>query len=87
MRKPNQEELRQLERFVLDEMGSSVYPEDVESVKRLVRDARIAVFDDYVSDSPGYRGKVMMVVWPGGPSFYQALVWENGTVVAIEQDS
>lgn len=40
---------------------------DVEQICRLIEGAAISVIDDYMTDSPGYCGKVMIVVWPGGP--------------------
>lgn len=86
VRKPNQKELRQLEKQVLDEIGSSHSDEEVESIRRLVRAAHITVFELYIADSPGYRGKVMVVVWSGGPGLHQTYIWETGEMVAIEQE-
>lgn len=36
----------------------------------------IVVFDDYITDGPGYAGKVMVVVWGGSPSFTETYIWE-----------
>jgi len=38
--------------------------------------ASIAVFDNYCSDGPGYFGRVMVVVWTGGPGIFQAFTWD-----------
>ena len=54
--------------------------------KELVDGATIAVFDDYISDSPGYAGKVMVVIWPTGPQLYEVLIWRNGSLVYVDQD-
>jgi hypothetical protein len=35
----------------------------------------IAVFDHYITDCPGYAGRMMMVVWPGSPSMYEVFTW------------
>ena len=39
-----------------------------------------AVFDSYMSDCPGYAGKVMSVVWTGSPSIFDVFVWEHGKI-------
>ena len=46
-------------------------------LKGCIEDAAIAVFDNYISDGPGYAGKVMLVVWPGGPDLREAFIWET----------
>ena len=45
--------------------------------------ASIAVFDNYCSErelgaswGPGYFGRVMVVVWTGGPGIFQAFTWD-----------
>ncbi len=40
---------------------------------QMVKRAYIAVFDHYMPDSPGYTGKVILIVWPGDASIYQLL--------------
>jgi hypothetical protein len=51
-----------------------------------VRACAIAVFDHYMTDSPGYMGKVLMVVWPGAPCFFDVFTWMNGKIRREEQD-
>jgi hypothetical protein len=36
--------------------------------------AAVAIFDDYITDGPGYHGKIAMVVWPGGPDLSDVFV-------------
>jgi hypothetical protein len=46
----------------------------------IVDSARIAVIDDYMSDGPGYYGKIMLVVWSGGPELFDAFTfYTDGT--------
>ena len=41
--------------------------------------ASIAVFDDYITDGPGYAGKVYVIVWTGDPCFHDiVIVNKNG---------
>jgi hypothetical protein len=53
---------------------------DRESASGLVDGAFIAVFDNYMTECPGYVGKVMSVVWSGAPSIYDVFTWEDGTL-------
>ncbi len=83
---PTEAEKNELVTYILfDEfVKSSVSGEDKETVEGLVENAAIAVFDDYITDSPGYAGKVMVVVWSGDPAFTDTYIWdreyENGKV-------
>ena len=51
-----------------------------EEVAWLVNAAAIAVFDDYCTGGPGYAGKVLVVVWDGGPSQTEVYIWHDGTL-------
>ena len=44
----------------------------------MIENAAIAVFENYMSDGPGYAGKVMVVVWSGGPEFTDTYTWSTG---------
>ena len=79
-RSPNTEELRQL----IDCLRAQGH--DPDTAAELVRCASLAVFDDYVSGSPGYAGKVMCVVWDGGPSFFDVFIWEKGKLLRSDRD-
>jgi hypothetical protein len=46
----------------------------------------IAVFDDYCTDGPGYRGKVVTIVWPSGPEYHHVLVWTDGVLKEVDRD-
>ena len=74
-RKPTPEELRELADYLRrpDEVAADDIP-------GFIQGACIAVFDDYISDGPGYRGKVMMVMWSGGPGMYEVYSWRAGQI-------
>jgi len=47
--------------------------------------AAIAVWDDYITDGPCYCGKVMVVVWPGSPSFHNVFTFDAATGELVEE--
>ncbi len=55
-------------------------PQAREDQTLLVDAAAIAVFDTYCTGGPGYVGKVMVVVWDGGPSQAEVYIWNQGTL-------
>ena len=53
-------------------------PEDErENVVGYVENAAIAVFDTYTTSSPGYSGKVMVVVYDGAPEQTETYIWQR----------
>ena len=62
VRNPNDHELLQLEQALI-ESGH-----DKKTAKELARGAMVAICDNYVTDCPGYAGKVISVVWSGDPT-------------------
>ena len=48
-----------------------------EDVAAMIERAAIAVFDDYITDSLVYVGKVMIVAWVGDPAFTDTYIWER----------
>jgi len=55
-------------------------------IKGYIENASIAVFPHYMTDCPGYVGKIMDVVWGGSPSFFECFVWEEGSLSKEPQD-
>jgi hypothetical protein len=82
-RKPIQQEICQLASYLHNKGG---YGKDFEEAKAKVEETCVAVFDDYVTDCPGYAGKLMMVVWGAGPELYEVFVWRGGEITRIDQD-
>ena len=78
IRKPDKKELEQLRHFLEEQT-------DGEIADNLVKDYCFVVLEGYISDCPGYQGKLLLGVY-GCPEFYQLYGWLNGRLVEIEQD-
>lgn len=88
-RSPNPKEIDQLMALILLNTypdGLMATAEERTNAQRLVESASVAVFDNYAADSPGYAGKLMSVIWPGGPDLYEAYIWRNGEITRVYQD-
>src|SRR3972149_8391716 len=79
-RTTTKDEKEDLVKYVANQMSSVANADDLETATGHVEGAAIAVFDNYITDSPGYAGKLMMVVWPGSPDFYEVFIWDRGTM-------
>lgn len=79
-RRPTTKEVRELVEYQITHFGQGDETQDKEDWQDWVQIAYIAVYDNYVSDSPGYVGKVMTVIWAGGPSAHEIYVWLNGKI-------
>ena len=60
-RLPTEDELADLRGFVVDSAQGDY---EMWMVDNMLENSPIAVFDDFMTDGPGYRGKVLIVVWP-----------------------
>lgn len=87
-RHPNSEELAELLQWqISNQYTKEPHPEDLQYDRDLIETSYIGVFEDYMTDSPGYAGKVMFIVWPGSPSFFNLLIWnEEGTLETVKPD-
>jgi hypothetical protein len=74
-RRPTDQEVNELFNYSVFQEGPMLDKEESDQITENVQEAAIAVFDNYISDGPGYRGKVMMVVWPGSPSMFDVYIW------------
>lgn len=71
---------------ILEYLGHTEKLERAEH-RQLLKRAYIAVFDRYMPDSPGYTGKVIIIVWPGDVSLYELLtVTKDGLFLHEDQD-
>lgn len=78
-RSPNADELRQLADW-LQSHGHDEYAAEIATY------AYVAVYDHYTTDSPGYAGKLMSVVWSGSPTFFDVFTWEDGKIERGDRD-
>ncbi len=76
-RKPTQEEKEQLVQYLWLKNYVDPTDEDKKQEQDFVENAAIAVFDHYITDSPGYSGRVMIVVWRGSPGQTQTFIWNR----------
>jgi hypothetical protein len=84
-RKPNEAEIIDLLDFIVPNKYANPTPEDYgEESDAIDSSAYIAVFDDYITDGPGYAGKVMVVIWSGSPSFTETYIWERDVLPGEE---
>src|SRR5262245_54436614 len=82
-RKPKKEEKIELVEYILTHNLRNDENERA-NIDRFVESAAIAVFDNYITSSPGYSGKLMIVVYEGAPEMTETYTWvkENGSNVA-----
>lgn len=80
-RPPTPDERRQL----ADHLADLGY--DREDAELTADIAYAAVFDRYVTDCPGYAGKVMCVVWSGMPSAFDVFYWPEGQFVRSPREN
>jgi hypothetical protein len=76
-RKPTEIEIESLVDTLVFKYGFQPFDDEVRQLRDEVENAAISVFDNYITDGPGYAGKVMTVVWPGSPTFFQCFVEED----------
>lgn len=84
LRKPTQQEKEAL----FDYLSTFIWydiDDPVNEAHDAVENAAIAVFDDYASDT-GYTGKIMTVIWRGGPELYQVYRWREGEITPVTQN-
>ncbi len=70
-------EKRELAELMLTYKNEEPTPENIAEELLFDEAAHIAVFDNYMTDGPGYAGKLMSVVWSGGPDIHEVYTWEN----------
>ena len=80
IRKPTSKELEQLKEFLNKKAG-----QDMAEAEELIKNYCFVVIEDYISDCPGYRGKLLFAVY-GIPEFHELYGWDDGKLIRIEQD-
>jgi hypothetical protein len=76
-RVPTKDEKKELVEYLLKH--DYKYDENErENIEGFVESAAIAVFDHYITSSPGYSGKLMVVVYEGAPEMTETYTWEKG---------
>ena len=73
-RVPTKEEKIELVEYILKH-GLRNDENERENIEGVVESAAIAVFDHYITSSPGYSGKLMVVVYEGSPEMTETYTW------------
>jgi len=73
-RNPTKEEKIELLEYILKYDYKNDENERV-NIEGFVESAAIAVFDNYITSSPGYSGKLMLVVYEGAPEMTETYTW------------
>jgi hypothetical protein len=81
IRKPDAQELEQLLSYYCQRFNVPI-----EDATPIIENAYIAVFPEYITGTPGYVGKVIVVVYDGSPEFYETYIQRNGKLVLILQE-
>jgi hypothetical protein len=82
-RYPDREELWALENYVLD-YDRTRHPRSVMKWAGLYP---AAIFDDYAAEEGGYKGKIMIVIWPERAEYHQVFTFDQyGQLKPIEKD-
>ena len=71
---PTKEEKNELVEYILTH-GLNSDQGERENIEGFVESASIAVFDHYITSSPGYSGKLMVVVYQGAPEMTETYTW------------
>ena len=71
---PTKEEKNELVEYILTH-GLKSDQGERENIEGFVESASIAVFDHYITSSPGYSGKLMVVVYEGAPEMTETYTW------------
>lgn len=71
---PTREEKIELLEYILKHDYKNDENERV-NIEGFVESAAIAVFDNYITSSPGYSGKLMIVVYEGAPEMTETYTW------------
>src|SRR4029450_5843339 len=71
---PTKEEKIELIEFLLRHALQNEEKERV-NIEGFVESVAIAVFDNYITSSPGYSGKLMVVVYDGAPEMTETYTW------------
>ena len=86
-RKPTEAEKEELIAYNTKRSYKNPTEADKEDEQGFVENAAIAVFDHYITDSPGYSGKVMVVVWGGSPGLTETYIWNREEIELCENEA
>lgn len=80
LRVPTDEEKKELALYIAERDYIKHTSEELKYLEESIDNQSIAVFNDYITDGPGYAGKLMVVVWGGAPEFTETFVWTKNKI-------
>lgn len=87
IRKPSKQEKKDLAWYIAEnDLGGFESNDNLETSKNLIENAYIVVFDDYISDSPGYVGKVIVAVF-GYPEAHSVYGYREGELIEFNKET
>ena len=87
MRKLNEQEKKDLIWYIAEnDLGGFESNDNLETSKSLVESSSIAVFDNYISDCPGYEGRVIVAVF-GYPEAHSVYGYREGELIEFKKES
>lgn len=79
--------INETEKEQLMEYMKENFPEfDSEDPYFWVNGSHIVVLENYMTDCPGYRGKVIILIY-GEPCYYDLLIEKDGELVKVEREN
>lgn len=79
-RSPSNAELEQLWKWLKNEGHAESYGLQK---SHLLDTLWITVFDKYITDGPGYSGRVMYLIWGGSPECCDVFVWHDKELIHV----
>ena len=78
-RTPNTEECIQLSEYLVTDKYDIEYitDEDIEDCIDQAQESYSVIIENYISDSPGYRGKILFTVWGGGAEYFEVFTFTS----------
>ena len=79
IRMPTEKELAELENYLTIDMIDIT---DAKSIEENIKRAYVGIIDNYVSDCPGYTGKLLFVVW-NSPDVHETFGWDDKGIFKV----
>jgi hypothetical protein len=84
VREAQPEEIKQLKDELTIEYGGENDVDIRENIDNWVDNACIAVFPNYMTDGPGYSGKLLVIVFAGDSDQVVTYIWHQGRIIRAQ---
>ena len=86
VRMPNDTEICALSEYLASTMSNNPTESDRETAKDSITGSYIAVFERYITDCPGYAGKLISVTYGGSPTYYENFIEKDGKIIKVSTE-